>query len=63
MDYNDNKTELKYYYPSLENASFGKIKAAFVTTEKELLVFHIHENDVYTLTNMKTKEVWSNLKI
>lgn len=63
MNYSDLVTELKYYYAPPMKAELGPIKSAFVTTQKEHLAFHIHENDIYSITNMKTGELWTNVKL
>ncbi|AFM69529.1 hypothetical protein FAE19_RS08160 [Enterococcus hirae] len=63
MDYRDILTELNYYYPITGSANLGTIKAAFATTEKEYIVFHIHENNIYSISNMKTGELWTNTKL
>lgn len=65
MDYNDISTILDFYYApgSAKTYNFGPIKQAFVTSKKENLVFHIHENNVFSLTNMKTGEVWTNVEL
>lgn len=63
MGYLDIATELKYYYSPPLQAKLGPIKSSFFTTEKENIVFNIHENDVYSISNMKTGELWTNAKL
>lgn len=64
MDYRDISTELKHYYVLHGvQANLGKLKSSFFTTSNESFVFNIHENDVYSLTNMKTSELWTNVEL
>lgn len=63
MDYRDIATELKHYYAPPFVANLGPIKSSFFTTEKENIVFNIHENDVYSISNMKTSELWTNVEL
>lgn len=63
MNYPEISTELKYYYAPPLQAKLGLIESSFFTTEKENIVFNIHENNIYSISNMKTGELWTNIKL